>query len=161
MVIPMADTPIPVRERIMERLKSNFEAVTDLGGEPGLTWESVVRAPIGDNERKLKSAVSLQEGREVCSVVSVAEDKQLDVSVEFEIKSFAGESAATFQNYVLAHVLKTLAGDRQLGGLCLHVRVTGDDMDIQSEGDPRVGGIVFATIHYRHREGDPCRLLGE
>lgn len=161
MVTDMADTPLPVRERIMERFKANFEAITGIGGEPDLTWERIIRAPITDNDRKLKTVMSLQEGRETHGQVSVAEDKFLDVSFEFEIKTYMGESPATFLNLVIADILKTLAGDRQLGGLCLHVRVTGSDTDIQSEGDARVGGIVFATVHYRHRDGDPCRLLGE
>lgn len=157
----MTMSPQPVSERILQHLKARFEAVTDLGGEPGLTWETIIRAPIKDENRKLKSVLSIMQGHERTGAMSMTEEKFLDVSFEFEVKAYAGEDAGTFVNQLIAEIQKTLAVDRQCGGLCLHVRVTGSDCDIESEGDRRVGGIVFATIHYRHRDGDPCRLLGE
>jgi hypothetical protein len=156
----MADR-LPVRERILQYIKTLFENATDIGGEPNLMWEAIVRAPLTDKERKTKSCLSLMEGRERKQDRSLVTDKFLDFSVEFEVRTFMGEDPATFLNLVLADIQKTMGEHRQAGGLCLHVEETGSDVDISSGEDRVVGGIVFFVIHYRHMTDDPTRAQGE
>jgi len=153
--------PVPVRERILTTLKTLFEAATDIGGEPGLIWERVIRARISDNDRKLKTVLALVEGHERSSPVSLAIEKALDLSIEFEVRAYVGESPATFVNLMLADIEKTLFAHSQLDGLCLHLQVTGSDSEIEAETETVVGGAIYVTVRYRHMYGDPCRLIGE
>ncbi len=152
---------LPIREQVLQYIKSKFEAVTSVGGETNLTWERVVRAPLSDADRKLKTCVSLMEGRERVSEKTLVTDCLLDFSVEFEVRTYIGEDPATFLNLVLCDVRKTMMEDRQCGGLCLHVQEVANETDITSGSDRMVGGIVFFTITYRHMTGDPTRALGE
>lgn len=152
----------PVLERIMQGLKFHFETVPmPVAAGETLDWDVIVRAPLTDAERKMDTCVSIMEGQERSSELTGQTEKRLEVSIEYEVKSYLGEEPQAYANEVKAALEKYIAAHFRSHRRCLHMRLTASETDVGRTGDRVVGGILFYEMTYRHRTGDPTKAVGE
>jgi hypothetical protein len=154
---------LPIRELILRALKKKFED-RDAGQEDSnhlVTWDRVQRTPIGDAAQHLRSIAAIIEGTETTfKLTGNVVQKNLDVSVDFEVRPFRGEEPSTFVNEVLADVQRTMQEDVRLGGLALNVQEIRNETDFSGDKEVFVGGTVDYEISYRHMLHDPSEPVG-
>ena len=158
----MADT---VRNRIMAALKERFLSVQEGVDDHVLTWNTVVRNILTDEQQRMGSAISLvdlseQKVEEVGFVRST-----LRVATEFWITTKLGDEPFHVVNEVLGDVQRTMRLDVQttVDGVAhtLNIVEESNETDIEGAADKLVGGVIIWTIQYRHLPLDPTKLVGE
>lgn len=157
--------PQTVRDRIMTHLAARFK--DSQAGVDGryMTWNTVHDTPLTNVERLLGDAISLYDGRELKKPEIGYERCELEVQTEFKIKLAMGDNPASIARAVLGEVQATMLSDiyctdgaRQLS---LNIVEVGNEIDVEGPDDQTVSGIVFWKVQYRHKAGDPRKLVGE
>lgn len=157
--------PVPpdtVRSRIMRHLLDRF--TTCRAGVDGrhITWGAVSDTPFSEKEA--------QFAPERIALIDVRERKrpevgysrcELTVNAEFHATLAKGDKPNEIANQVLGEVQAVMLSDIYCGGLTLDIVEVGNELEVEGSNDTSVSGIVFWEILYRHKAGDPRKLVGE
>lgn len=148
---------LSLREQIMQALRQVFLDVREgVGSDPfAFRWDTVVRHPLGDMERKSRYAVALVEGDENKRPLADSTNAFLSVEVNFFARAEPREEPATQLNTILLNIQRAVRQDPMLGGLAIDVREDSNTHTVDSFEDRQLEGSVFYTVIYKHAENDP------
>lgn len=155
----MVDT---VRNQILEALKTKFEGIT--AGQPvsnpyDFTWSTVTRGVKALNAKNKKYALAIVDVDE-SKIQEIHITKcNLRVLLEFRCYIDANEESSDKANNVMGNIQRVIHEDTYLGGLCQDIAETGNEIDIDTENDRMVSGVVYLTVYYRHRTDNPYYII--
>ena len=157
-----------VRERIMDHLHSRFLAIEDGADGHIITWNTVERRILTDEEQRMGDALSLLDVSEQKDAEIGHSRVQLQVITEFWIKLNLGDNPSQMLNRIMGDVQRTMLSDvnsivstSPLCELTIDIRELRNEFDVDSSGDFLVGGMVVWEVLYRHKYADPTKLPGE
>lgn len=152
---------------VLQRVTDTFESRIDAMQNEDIErlWNQVSRGALVVNNAITIPALALQQGPEqVVEQIYPFIDKIVTYYVEFRFQYFENlDSLVTFQ-YYLGKLQARLFGTNDnitLGGLCVDVRETNANPEIESDVDPLPGGMLTFQARYRHWNGDPYHLPRE
>lgn len=158
----MADT---VRNRIMAALKERFLDVQEGVDDHVLTWNTVERNLLTDEQQRIGNAISLVDLSETKVEEAGYVRATLTVATEFWIKLKLGDEPSHWVNEVMGDVQRTMREDVKTTvetvEHTLNITEQSNETDIEAAGDKIVGGVVLWSIQYRHLPLDPTKLVGE
>lgn len=149
-----------IRLQCLRRLKANFEAVKrgEPTDDPYLFGFSVVAiGPLADFDNRKLTAVGIVVGAEQPSdQMPNLSQKILTCNIEWRITRNKGdEDPGILAEIMLTEVQRVMYSDRTLGGLCIDIRETGNEVDLDTYLDRGVVGVLRTEILYRHSWDDP------
>lgn len=147
-----------VREIALEALKTTFSAVE--AGTPVLdpytiTWQKVSRAPLGDDDWKKKYTLGIHDMDETTKAQQMSLICTLRVALEFRVVIEPDQVPSTELGIALGEIKRRLYEDNTLGGVAIDCTEESNEIEVDSDNDRRLSGVVWVNLVYRHSVRDP------
>ena len=149
----------PVRERVLDNLKTTLEGMTTVGGYNfDFTSSTVQRwSMLGNSLVDLPAIVITSGPEEQKSLANDHEDCSFTVYIDaFYVNDSDDEAVTdTYLNRLQGDIKKIVMIDEQRGGLALSTDVVGSAPFETADEQPYAGMTVELLIKYRHLRSDP------
>lgn len=157
----ISDESLPsIRDQIMNHLADRFDDVVSGVDGRVIKWSKVWRDPWSCTASLVGDAnIAIIDGRETKSALVGYTMCTLQITTEFKVKVAKNDKKTSIVRNVMAEVQRTILSDIYCGGLALNIVERANEPNVDGENDTEVSGIVFWDLQYRHRVGDPCRLI--
>jgi hypothetical protein len=158
------NTPLSVIQRIVDAFSDRAES---MGAETGSgpLWNFVEKGKVSDKTAIELPAISFEQSvEEPIYNTSVVLDKEVNIIGTFRWNNEEGIDPFDTFRYYAARLEKEFTGKNfpeTLGGLCMSVKIASSHPQVEGRGDPEPSGVLIFTVLYRHKYGDPYKLLGE
>lgn len=155
-----------VLQRILDEQMQRLADLEDENGKP--VFNHVLGGDISSRPEMEYPVVGVDQGdEEVVSQMWPFIDKNVTITYDFRFLPQSEQDDVDVYDlfrYYLGKLQERLFGSVEnitLGGLTINVQEAGSNPQIEGIDDPSPGGVLIATITYRHVNGDPYTTPAE
>ena len=150
-----------VREKIIEALVARLKTIEPDPTDPdgfSFAFADVKRGSLPAQDHTKRYMAGVVPGRETKKDLYPFIHCSLPVDIEFRITIQSKDKSSSHEaERLLGEVQRCIYFDKELGGLCLDIRETGNEIDMNTYSDKTVLGVLSIEIPYRHAHDDPRR----
>ncbi len=145
--------PLPIRERILQKIEANLTAMQEGEDEHVITWNTITRNPWEDIEQQMGDTIGIFDLSETSSDEIGFVRKTMEVATEFWIRPKLGDNDASEINIVMADVNRVMRADTTF--------IVDPGPPVCQLAVDLVGGVIIWNILYRHDQDDPRKIFGQ